>query len=118
MWRIAERWRINPHPAYRLGFGRVSCALCIFASAHQVATLLAINAGQVLANAAYESAFGNTIHRSLPLLERAARGRPYPTLDPADVRAALSRRFDEPILLPPGAWRLPAGAFGEAAGPP
>lgn len=118
VWAVAERWRINPHPAYRLGFGRVSCALCIFASAHQVATLLAINPAQVVANAAYESAFGTTIHRSLPLMERAARGRPYRAADPADVRAALSRTFDEPMILPPGTWHLPPGAFGEAAGPP
>ena len=43
VWAICERWRINPHPAYRLGFGRVSCAICIFASDNQIATLFLIN---------------------------------------------------------------------------
>ena len=25
IWAIIERWKINPHPAYHLGWGRVSC---------------------------------------------------------------------------------------------
>jgi 3'-phosphoadenosine 5'-phosphosulfate sulfotransferase (PAPS reductase)/FAD synthetase len=117
VWAIAERWRINPHPAYRLGFGRVSCALCIFASDHQIATIFAINPGQAAANARYETEFGHTIHRSLSLLERQARGRAF-RVNEADVSAALATTWSEPIILPTGAWRLPAGAFGEAAGPP
>lgn len=117
VWQAIERWSINPHPAYRLGFGRVSCALCIFASNNQVATLVAINPVQVRKNADYEAAFGHTIHRSLTIYERAGRGRPYLALNEADIRAALDRVFTEPIILPPGTWRLPAGAFGEAAGP-
>lgn len=117
VWSALERWRINPHPAYRLGFGRVSCAICIFASDHQIATLQAIHPAQVAANAAYEAEFGHTIHRSLTLPERARRGTPYAAVNETDVRAALSREFTEPIILAPGAWRLPAGAFGEAAGP-
>jgi len=31
VWAIIERHRINPHPCYRLGWGRCSCACCIFA---------------------------------------------------------------------------------------
>jgi 3'-phosphoadenosine 5'-phosphosulfate sulfotransferase (PAPS reductase)/FAD synthetase len=117
IWAISERWRINPHPAYRLGFGRVSCAICIFASDHQIATLFAINPRQALVNARYEAEFGHTIHRSLTLEERRARGRPFP-FTATDVAAAMSASWNEPIILPEGAWRLPAGAFGKAAGPP
>ena len=118
VWEIIARWRINPHPAYRLGFGRVSCSLCIFASDHQVATIRRIHPAQFLANAAYEGAFGHTIHRSLPLAGRAARGRPFMAGTDDDLRAALSRGFEEPIVLAAAAWQLPAGAFGESTGPP
>lgn len=117
VWAISERWRINPHPAYRLGFGRVSCAICIFASNHQIATLFAINPAQAHANARYEALFGHTIHRSLSLEERRTRGRRF-TCAAADVAAALATSWSEPIILPEGTWRLPAGAFGEAPGPP
>jgi 3'-phosphoadenosine 5'-phosphosulfate sulfotransferase (PAPS reductase)/FAD synthetase len=118
VWSIIERWRINPHPAYRLGFGRVSCSICIFASDRQVATIRLLHPAQFLANAAYEAEFGHTIHRTLPLAVRAARGRPFRAGTEEDVRAALSPDFQEPIVLAPGTWRLPAGAFGESSGPP
>lgn len=117
VWRFLERWGINPHPAYRLGFGRVSCSLCIFASDNQIATLLVINPAQVLQNVEYEATFGITIHRFRTLLQRAQRGRPYPSATGADVRAALNHDFPEPIILAPGTWKLPAGAFGEDVGP-
>ena len=51
---------------------------------------------------------------SLPVL--ADRGRPY-LMDERDRRAALSSTFEEPIVLEPGAWRLPRGAFGDGCGP-
>lgn len=38
VWDIIKRWRVNPHPAYRLGWGRVSCAACIFGSPDQWAS--------------------------------------------------------------------------------
>ena len=117
VWEIIARWRINPHPAYRLGFARVSCALCIFAPHDQVATILRIYPVQLEANARLEREFGYTIHRSLPLHARAASGTPYAT-DERDVRAALSLTFTEPILLPPGEWRAPAGAYRTGGGPP
>ena len=33
----------------------------------------------------------------------------------ADIRAALSETFDEPVFVDP--WVLPAGAHGDACGP-
>jgi len=42
VWDILKRFRINPHPAYKLGFGRTSCAFCIFGNDDQWATLNAI----------------------------------------------------------------------------
>jgi 3'-phosphoadenosine 5'-phosphosulfate sulfotransferase (PAPS reductase)/FAD synthetase len=39
VWDIIERWRVRPHPGYRLGFSRLSCMTCIFADANQWATV-------------------------------------------------------------------------------
>ena len=130
VWEIIGRYRVNPHPAYRLGWGRVSCAACIFGSPDQFASLQVINPEQFAAIAAYEERFGKTIKTQkvkgqksvvkLPIaqfIEKGTRekgpGRPYPTMTEADARAAVGEMFDEPVILAPGEWKLPAGAFGE-----
>lgn len=116
VWAIIERWRVNPHPAYRLGWGRCSCAGCIFNGPDQFATLRRINPEQFKRLAGYEAEFGRTIKRTVSLAELADRGSAY-ELAEADVEAALSEAFEEPVVLPVGEWAMPAGAFGDNSGP-
>lgn len=114
VWEIIRRHRVNPHPAYRLGWGRVSCAACIFGNKHQWASLRAVNQAQFNAVAAHEKSFGITIKRKLTVIQEADRGTPY-QMDEADIRAALARTFDEPIFV--DNWTMPRGAFGDSCGP-
>ncbi|MBK7823280.1 MAG: phosphoadenosine phosphosulfate reductase family protein [Tessaracoccus sp.] len=114
VWAIIERYRLNPHPAYRLGWGRVSCAACIFGSSDQWASLRAVNPSQFNAVVAAEAKSGKTIKRKLSVVETADRGKPF-SMNPADIRAVLSHKFDEPIIV--DRWMLPAGAFGDSCGP-
>jgi hypothetical protein len=65
----------------------------------------------------YEAQFGWTIHRTLSVLERAELGTPYAPLDLIDIVAAFDSVWTQPILLSPGAWKLPLGALGDASGP-
>lgn len=116
VWAIIERWGANPHPAYRCGWGRVSCARCIFGSPDQWASARAVDPDGFAQVAAYEARFGKTIQRKLTVIQLADKGTPY-RMAPADMRAAMSEAFDEPIILPPGAWKLPSGAFGDSCGP-
>jgi len=116
VWAIIERYRVQYHPAYALGFGRLSCAKCIFASPDQWASLWLIDRPGVQKLIDYERQFGITLRRGETLEQTIARGTPYPMLA-ADIAAAMSDSWDQPILMEPGTWRLPAGAFGEAAGP-
>jgi len=116
VWKLIERFRINPHPAYWLGWGRVSCAPCIFGSPDQWASLREVNPRQFNAVADYERQFGKTIDRHLSVHEMADKGTPFPSMDPRHVQAALSRVFTEPVFL--DAWRLPRGALlGDTTGP-
>jgi len=39
VWEIMERFRVRPHPAYFLGWSRVSCLPCIFGNPDQWATV-------------------------------------------------------------------------------
>lgn len=117
VWDALERWRVDPHPAYKLGWGRVSCAACIFGNDNQWASLAAVNPDQVLDVAAYEEEFDTTIHRDLSVMERVERGDPYDAIDPEIVEQALDEDYDYLVRLPEGEWEEPAGAFGESAGP-
>lgn len=117
VWKIIERWRVAPHPAYDAGFGRVSCSKCIFSSANQWATMAMFDPEGVERISSYEEEFGVTIQRNRSVKELVSAGRPYAAATEAAMERALSEAFDEPVLLAPGEWKLPAGAFGESAGP-
>lgn len=115
IWDIIAKYHVNPHPAYRLGWGRLSCAACIFGSADQWASLRVVNPEQFNRIAAYEQEFHTTIKRKGSVVELADSGTPYRNMDPAVIRSALSDVFTEPVFIDP--WTMPAGAFGDAAGP-
>ncbi len=114
VWEIIERHKVNPHPAYRLGWGRLSCAACIFGGADQWAShkaALPEAFGQIKT---YEADFGVTIHRTETVEERAGKGKPY-DMESDALALARSDRFYEPMFV--DEWVLPKGAFGENAGP-
>ena len=119
VWEALRRHGVRPHPAYELGWSRLSCMACIFGSAAQWATIRHIAPTLFERIAAYEERFGRTIQRARSIRALADLGRPYPAaLARSDLVAlALGETWDLPILGPPSAWTLPVGAFGEAAGP-
>lgn len=115
VWTIIKKYKVNPHPAYKLGWGRLSCAACIFGSMHQWASLNAVNPERVKRIAELEEEFELTIHRTRPVSEQIARGIPYVDMDPGDILQALSKTYIEPIIL--NQWKQPKGAYGENTGP-
>ena len=119
VWDALRRHGVRPHPAYELGWSRLSCMSCIFGSASQWATIRLIAPVLFERIAAYEERFGRTIQRARSVRALADLGRPYPAAlaRPDLVSLALSTLWDLPILGPPAGWTHPAGAFGEAAGP-
>jgi 3'-phosphoadenosine 5'-phosphosulfate sulfotransferase (PAPS reductase)/FAD synthetase len=120
VWAIIRRWRIKPHPAYRLSFSRVSCLGCVFGGADQWASVRKIAPDRFARIAAYEHEFGCTIKRGLTVEELADRGRPYPTCDDAGLVAlAMSPKYPaDQVVMPDGEpWRLPPGAFRRGGGP-
>jgi len=119
IWDIFERRGIVPHPCYRIGFSRCSCAVCIFASDDQMATLFAIAQEYVQKQAKHETMFGTTVHRTKSVMQRVFRGTPYEAIKATElVELAMSRFYKGEIWVPPHRWELPAGAYGEdKAGP-
>jgi 3'-phosphoadenosine 5'-phosphosulfate sulfotransferase (PAPS reductase)/FAD synthetase len=118
VWDLIARSRIRPHPAYVLGWGRLSCRACIFGSPAQWATLRLVFPAAFQRVATCEAASGKTIHRSLSVLQLAERGTPFPAalINPDELAQADDPTWCLPILV--DRWTLPAGAFGDHAGPP
>lgn len=118
VWGIIERWRIAPHPAYEAGFGRCSCAFCIFGNENQFASARNILPEQFERIAHYEKDFGKTIKRKGDIVSHADAGRPYEKSNNQALADELrSTSFNRPIIVDEGQWRLPAGAFGDSCGP-
>jgi 3'-phosphoadenosine 5'-phosphosulfate sulfotransferase (PAPS reductase)/FAD synthetase len=117
VWAIIARYGVTPHPAYGLGWSRVSCRSCIFGSPNQWATLRAVFPAAFQQIAAREASTGLTIQRHASIVELADRGQVYAAAlsEPELLAQAGSAVWTGSIFSRP--WRLPAGAFGEAAGP-
>lgn len=116
VWDIIGRHKINPHPAYRLGWGRVSCFSCIFGSANQWASIQKIAPEWFENIAEHERKSGKTIQRNKTISDLAAKGTAYPATDLQDVVAeAMDENWNGPAILPD--WQVPVGAYGESNGP-
>jgi len=115
VWEAIERHNVLPHPAYRLGWSRLSCMTCIFGSDQQWASVNAVDPKRFKLMADLEKRFGCTIHRTKNLMDRIQNAKPYADMDPELIKEALSVTYDSPIKTP--FWELPKGAFGDSSGP-
>lgn len=116
VWEIIKRYGVNPHPAYHLGWGRVSCATCIFASKDQWASVREIMPQKFKTIADYEDEFGFTIRQDVDVDELADEGTPFSGISNQEmVRQARAEEYTQPIMLTN--WTLPEGAYGDSAGP-
>ncbi|TBW57464.1 phosphoadenosine phosphosulfate reductase [Marinobacter halodurans] len=117
VWAIIQRHGVVPHPAYRMGWSRLSCMRCIFGSKNQWASIQLIDEEGFEAVANYEEEFNCTIHRTMSVREQASAGKPYNAITNELAALAMNTEYNAPILIDPADWELPAGAFGEDAGP-
>lgn len=117
VWQLIEKHQVLPHPAYYAGYSRVSCMHCIFADPDQVASSQMIDPDGIQVLAQHEAASGKTIHRSMSLGQRSAKGTPYATITTELAQLLMSTHYTRPIFAEPGQWVLPAGAFGKDCGP-
>lgn len=117
VWDRIRAAALRPHPAYGLGWSRLSCRACIFGSPAQWATLRVLYPDAFAAVAAREASSGRTIQRFADVVALANRGVPYPAALAQPELAALAggTAWTLPVIQRP--WRLPAGAFGDGAGP-
>lgn len=123
VWKLIQEYKVNPHPAYKLGFGRTSCLFCIFGNANQFATAkeIAPEEGEKLAQ--LEQTFSDfhkkpvTMKRKETIRELYSKGEVYSEAleNPRIVKLAQSEIYTDVIFI--DEWELPAGAFSESCGP-
>jgi 3'-phosphoadenosine 5'-phosphosulfate sulfotransferase (PAPS reductase)/FAD synthetase len=114
VWQIIEEEKVAPHPCYEAGFGRCSCALCIFGSPDQWATAKEILPHRFARVASYEASYGCTIQRKESVVDRAARGTAYASPRWA-VDACRSTEWTRPVIE--DEWTEPLGAYADSTGP-
>lgn len=121
VWALIQKWGVVPHVAYQLGWGRLSCMTCIFGSPDQWATIRAVFPSRFALVAEKETATGSTIQRKASVYALADKGTPYPAalagLSNGLVDLAQGKAWTQAAQVMPHEWALPAGAFGESAGP-
>jgi 3'-phosphoadenosine 5'-phosphosulfate sulfotransferase (PAPS reductase)/FAD synthetase len=118
VWKIIERWRVRPHPAYYLGWGRVSCFPCIFGSPNQWASVRALDPDQFQRILDYEHRFGYTIQKGGDILSQADRGKSFLPNDHENMLRAMTEEYapELAIVLEGERWELPLGALGQVSG--
>jgi 3'-phosphoadenosine 5'-phosphosulfate sulfotransferase (PAPS reductase)/FAD synthetase len=119
VWGIIEKWRIRPHPAYYLGWGRVSCLPCIFGNPDQWASVNAIDPALFRKIMGYEHEFNHTIQQSGDIAHLARKGKSFVPDDPEMIELALSEHYPESMIVVPKSekWQMPLGAFKRSGGP-
>lgn len=115
VWNLIAKYKIRVHPAYYMGWGRVSCKWCIFGNPNQFASAFKLSPMEGLWMANLEKEFGYTMKRKLNLMEFIQKGLPYETITEELSNLAKSYNYYAPIFMEN--WILPAGAFGESCGP-
>ncbi len=117
VWDAIRAAGLEVHPAYRLGFSRVSCRFCIFLQPQALATLAALYPKAFDRMADREAATGRTIKRHADLRTLARQAQPFQAAlnQPELARIAGGQVWTGSMAIRP--WTLPAGAFGQAGGP-
>jgi 3'-phosphoadenosine 5'-phosphosulfate sulfotransferase (PAPS reductase)/FAD synthetase len=119
VWAAIRRWNIRPHPAYLLGWGRVSCMACIFGDDDQWASVDELSPDRIDRIDLYEIQFGTTIRKGRGVRETIERGREFVSDKPEALKAlAMSDGFTADIFfMGDEPWTMPAGAFKRCGGP-
>lgn len=115
VWNIIEKYKINPHPAYKMGWGRLSCMYCIFGNASQWKSAKTVDNARFNKIASYERRFGVTIRRDGNIIDASLKGRAYSAITPELIEEAKRIEYTEPVFVEK--WETPAGAYGDSTGP-
>lgn len=114
VWDIMEKHQIQPHPAYYLGFPRLSCRSCIFYSKDHWATLNRVSPDTIKMIDAFERELGFTLDNRFTINEMVKMGSSLLKPENAGYIAEAVNEYSGKVIT--DKWTLPAGAFGAGGG--
>ena len=119
VWEVLKRNRIAPHPCYRAGWNRCSCAMCIFSTPKLFAGIRELYPEDYELLRQDEKILGFTLDNKCNLDEfvGAADSCVYHG-DIEAIRSLITGEFRVSDIYVTGKWLYPAGAFHGAEGGP
>ena len=119
IWEVRKRHKVNPHPCYRAGWNRCSCAMCIFSTPRLFAGIRELYPKEYALLCQDEKVLGFTLdnHCDLETYIGSADSCVYHG-DKEAIQSLLTGEFPVESVYVKGKWKYPAGAFHGAAGGP
>lgn len=116
VWNIIERYKVQPHPAYMLGWSRCSCQLCIFSSPNTWASIYELSPQKVEQIALIEKDIEHTLYNGLYIMSKVRKGKSFlTTKNKARWADEALTTFKSNIFVEQ--WTQPQGAYnGEVSG--
>ena len=113
VWNLIEKYRVQPHPAYMLGWSRTSCQLCIFSSPDVWASIAQFGKKKVERIAQIEQDKGFTLYAKKNIWEKVGCGDSFLDMSDPSVKkwleVANASVWSLPIMIKN--WILPRGAY-------
>ena len=119
IWEVLKRHKVNPHPCYRAGWNRCSCAMCIFSTPRLFAGIRELYPKEYALLCQDEKVLGFTLdnHCDLETYIGSADSCVYHG-DKEAIQSLLTGEFPVESVYVKDKWKYPAGAFHGAAGGP
>ena len=119
VWEVLKRHKANPHPCYRAGWNRCSCAQCIFSTPKLFAGIRDLYPEEYAALRQDEIILGFTLDNKCDL-DTFVGDAPSCVYhgDAKAIHNLITGEFTPDDVYVKGEWRYPAGAFHGAEGGP
>lgn len=119
VWEVLKRHNVNPHPCYRAGWNRCSCAMCIFSTPKLFAGIRELYPEDYALLKQDEEILGFTLDNKCDLdtFVGDAESCVYHG-DLAAIHSLVTGEFMVDDVYVKGNWMYPAGAFHGAEGGP
>lgn len=119
VWEVLKRHKINPHPCYRAGWNRCSCAMCIFSTPKLFAGIRELYPEDYELLKRDEQILGFTLDNKCDLDTFVGDAESCVYRGDAEaLRSLITGEFGIDDIYVKGKWLYPAGAFHGAEGGP
>lgn len=119
VWEVLKRHKVNPHPCYRAGWNRCSCAMCIFSTPKLFAGIRELYPEDYRMLRQDEKVLGFTLDNDCDLDTFIGNaGSCVYHGDKEAIHSLVTGEFSADSVYVQGEWKYPAGAFHGAEGGP